>query len=1304
MRILICNERFLFRFGVDRVLLLYAHFFRKMGHEVILIGNKMDKDVVKNYSDRYIKIPESTDYFHSNEYVFNYLKRNWNDWFNYKNEPDIALVAGWPFYLSLGFLKEKCGCCILHDYGAVPTDGMSTDQQKIQNKLRQLKSENAQYVDKIIAISAFVENTQSKIVSDVETSHVLLGADHLDLKLWKNENTNASINDVNKEVEKLKEQGFKLIFQPGRWEKNNYKNSYASIEISRHLNNCNIKHKILILSESISDLPEDVSDNYYCLGFIDDAQLKEITKISDVGFSPTLWEGFDLPLAEMQLIKKPMFVLNIGAHPEVVADPYFLCNDIKEMSEKIVDVLYGKFNINSFEEQYNNFKTNFTWKNSSDSMIKELIEAKTKSLVVIVDATNSCKDTANSGVVRTTRKLSKYLQEKANCIFVVWDNDLLKYVFPNEDEINKLCSYGGPNPNKIIYKSNEARETLEDAHEFIVGKKYFLFSEVVEKKKMEIAIPTLHNYGITVAAIFYDAIPVIRPDLCDKTVSSNHKEYMKLLANCDIVIPIAEHNKRDLEDFWNKNNINGCKVETVLLGSEMDNIERCQTKVSDYDIDNVKILFVSTLEPRKNHIRFIQGFDMMFQEHPELADKVELCMIGNKYVNNTEIPDYVTKYCDEHRNAKWLGVVDDETLKNYYQECSFTVYPSEIEGFGIPIIESVWNGKPCLCSDSGSIGELAIMGGCCSTNILDPKAISSSLYKLCTNKDYYIKLQHEACDRYIATWSDYSKTILDVLSNNHVDFSKYKKQKLFKTLTKDIVNYFNDYDGTKVIIVSNEYPPNIVGGAEIIAHNQVKKLLDNNSIKPIVFTTTSSKVRSKNDVILEYYDNVPIIKIIVSIDNYKFNKVNFYDSYLNDVFEELCLLIKPDVVHCHNMLGTSLGIVDIAKKLKIKTFVTLHDYWGICHKNILINDSGEKCSNFVKCNDCDESIRSNGIRIPANIGKQYIRRTLSKIDAYISPSQYLASNYIKAGFDYHKMNIIWNGIDVDRFKNVQIGESSRIRISYAGIFRKHKGVNLLIEAVAKSRYKDIIDVYLAGEGTEKYNYYDLADELGIHKSIHILGKLKNEEMNQLYEQTDIFVLPSIWAENQPVTITEAMACGVPVIVSDLGGSKELVKDGYSGLVFKNCNSDDLASKIDYLIDNRSLIKEYGKHGKEIISKHSFDNQVKEIIKLYDKTPFNDCLVNKALLIKGNELIFNINDLTNKDILLFDWIVDKKEFKKIGSCIVMPGEVLNHEELSIIEKYGIKLIVEKHYYDDLKDNINILEYSDISELIELIPIL
>jgi glycosyltransferase involved in cell wall biosynthesis len=95
------------------------------------------------------------------------------------------------------------------------------------------------------------------------------------------------------------------------------------------------------------------------------------------------------------------------------------------------------------------------------------------------------------------------------------------------------------------------------------------------------------------------------------------------------------------------------------------------------------------------------------------------------------------------RPLRWLRHVSDETLSCEYRQCRFTIYPSLMEGFGLPIIESLLHGKPCICGGNGALGEVAHGGGCLIIDQSNANALASGIKTLLTDQETYARLSAE---------------------------------------------------------------------------------------------------------------------------------------------------------------------------------------------------------------------------------------------------------------------------------------------------------------------------------------------------------------------------------------------------------------------------------------------------------------------------------------------------------------------------------------------------------------------------------
>jgi glycosyltransferase involved in cell wall biosynthesis len=98
-------------------------------------------------------------------------------------------------------------------------------------------------------------------------------------------------------------------------------------------------------------------------------------------------------------------------------------------------------------------------------------------------------------------------------------------------------------------------------------------------------------------------------------------------------------------------------------------------------------------------------------------------------------------------------------MENAYERCDFTVYPSLMEGFGLPVMESLIRKRPCLCSSKGALGEVSKGGGCLSVEEPSPAELTQALRRLLTEPSLLKKLSNEAAQRQFRSWKHYADTL-----------------------------------------------------------------------------------------------------------------------------------------------------------------------------------------------------------------------------------------------------------------------------------------------------------------------------------------------------------------------------------------------------------------------------------------------------------------------------------------------------------------------------------------------------------------
>lgn len=778
MHLIICNERLLFRFGVDRVLLLLAQGLKAAGWHITFVAHRANHDVLSRITDDIHTPPEhSGPYTELDEATAEWLRNHRQLFAGAGHDPagTVALIGGWPFYASIAVFRQWGIPTVALDCGGVPYDDMTGPARIVQERLRAQRREYLPEARVVTPISHFVARTQSLPDAgygvDIEMIH--LGADHLvggvDQSLWQNGHQ----ADVGQNGET--HEGPSII-NLGRWEVGNYKNSEGLYPIARQILAVHPKARFSVLATAEElDVPDDLKAHILPLGHPSDADLNALMANADLGISVSRWEGFNLPLAEMQQLRRPVLVLNIGAHPEVVATPLQLCSDENDIAAKALQVLAGELLSGAeWDAHLDTFQQTFTWQRTIKAyadLLGGLGAVRDLPVPALIIDTRACLiDTANTGVARVVRSLSRKLQNFGQPLFVTWDESVQAYVLPTEAEYQRLGSYGGPigNPSHYVLprSSDTQRLTLKG-----LGRRlrngWLLQSEIVFERQGPARRAAARELGLQVAAIFYDAIPVTHSEwVADISIRNNHAAYMNGLAECDRVLPISPDAGTQLQAHWVREGISPhAEVTTCWIPGELTGSPRATTPAAAPQAgEPLRILCVSTLEPRKNHKTLLAAVARLAADHPELDWQLD--MIGNRYAGADDIVEAVRAASAADPRITWHGVVNDEILNDYYAKAHISVYASLVEGYGMPIVESLWHARPCICHNGGVMAELAAEGGCRTVDMTDSAALAEMIRTLAGDRAQYQQLAEEAVVRPILTWRSYARELLRQLASH----------------------------------------------------------------------------------------------------------------------------------------------------------------------------------------------------------------------------------------------------------------------------------------------------------------------------------------------------------------------------------------------------------------------------------------------------------------------------------------------------------------------------------------------------------
>jgi len=209
--------------------------------------------------------------------------------------------------------------------------------------------------------------------------------------------------------------------------------------------------------------------------------------------------------------------------------------------------------------------------------------------------------------------------------------------------------------------------------------------------------------------------------------------------------------------------------------------------------------------------------------------------------------------------------------------------------------------------------------------------------------------------------------------------------------------------------------------------------------------------------------------------------------------------------------------------------------------------------------------------------------------------KYLIESRIKKDL----VKVIYNGVDIEYIsrKYPKIIKDNDLKIAYIGRLEYQKGVDILLDALAMLSEANIAwKLDIIGDGSEKSFLIDKANNLGILSGINFLG-MQKEPLAYIPDKS-ILCMPSR-REGLPIALLEAMAMGLPVIVSNVGFMPELVHDGYNGYVFQKESPSDLAEKI--IMFTQLCIKDiekFSENAKDTANKYDIENCVKGYEKLF----------------------------------------------------------------------------------------------------------
>ena len=308
----------------------------------------------------------------------------------------------------------------------------------------------------------------------------------------------------------------------------------------------------------------------------------------------------------------------------------------------------------------------------------------------------------------------------------------------------------------------------------------------------------------------------------------------------------------------------------------------------------------------------------------------------------------------------------------------------------------------------------------------------------------------------------------------------------------------------------------------------------------------------------------------------------------------------PDMVHMHNIYHQlSPSVLRPVARRHIPTVMTLHDYKLACptyqfldHGNLCQACLGGHFQHAILRRCKDGSLGSSTV-MAAELFVHTITRAYSPVRVFICPSRFLEGRMRAAGVYPRRMRHVPHFIET---ADMPAKTSPGGGVLVAGRLSREKGIDVAIRAVGEIPGATLD---IAGTGPEEETLRHLADSVAPGR-VHFHGLVEKAQVQRLMLAASVVVVPSRWYENQPMVVLEALARGVPVVGSALGGMPELIEPGATGdLVPANDPKALAAAILPYVRDPAHGFAMRDRARATIVSEFSPQRHLERIGAMYD---------------------------------------------------------------------------------------------------------
>jgi len=438
---------------------------------------------------------------------------------------------------------------------------------------------------------------------------------------------------------------------------------------------------------------------------------------------------------------------------------------------------------------------------------------------------------------------------------------------------------------------------------------------------------------------------------------------------------------------------------------------------------------------------------------------------------------------------------------------------------------------------------------------------------------------------------------------------------------------FDSTDALKLLLVSHRFPPEGTAGTETYTAALAAALARRGHAVEVL---AAAKDVGAPDLSLRerVHEGIPVREIVNNLFHGRFRET-WDHPRVEARFEEVLRDFAPDAVHFQHLLYLSAGCVAAARRRSGRVLFTLNDYWLQCPRfGQRLHPDGVRCDtiDFDRCGTCLPSFKFAqtpvqlrvgtaiaGVRAATGIdlaplarrtagalwGSQdagfeppaasearamreeartrsrgLFERVVPNVDLFLAPSRFLRGRFVREwGIPDSKIEHLPYGVDLAAFRAQPRSRTAGLRVAFIGSMIAAKGAHVLLEAWGRIRpeLRARGSLVLHGPALHEPAYVARLLAQAAEVGARVAGRLERAEVARALASIDLLVVPSVWFENAPFVIYEALAAKTPLLVSDLGGMAELVEEGRGGWRFPIGDAEALADRLSLLLADRSAL-------------------------------------------------------------------------------------------------------------------------------------